>query len=155
MKKQFSVSITTLLLTTLASTSAFAKFPLPDSVYTVSQLNEAKTKAKSSGKPLAFVGTDKASQCALTTAASEDIFEALKDQSVIVYVEQGDVDNLPKIAGNALNSEEAGQHIPKTVVVSSDMGKVIDILPDVKQDKRAERIKVTLAKIANYMQEHQ
>lgn len=153
MKKNAQHTIAALLLTFLSSSSALAKFDLPDYVYPASQLKEAQEKAKSGKKPLAFVGTNKETTCPIATAASQEIFQGLKDSCIIVYVEQDDVDNLPKIAGKALESEEAGKYIPKTAVVSADASTLILILPDAQPEQRAMKIKEAQEKIAQYMAE--
>ncbi|MCW5205332.1 hypothetical protein VU08_00130 [Desulfobulbus sp. F5] len=153
MKKNAQHTIAALLLTFLSSSSALAKFDLPDYVYPASQLKEAQTKAKSGKKPLAFVGTNKETTCPIATAASQEIFQGLKDSCIIVYVEQDDVDNLPKIAEKALESEEAGKYIPKTAVVSADGSTLILILPDAQPEQRAMKIKEAQEKIAQYMAE--
>jgi hypothetical protein len=154
MKTHARNTIAALLLTFLSFSLALAKFDLPDYVYPASQLKEAQEKAKSSRKPIAFVGTDKETTCPIATAASQEIFQGLKDSCIIVYVEQDDVDNLPEIAGKALDSEEAGKYIPKTAVVSADASKLILVLPDAQPDHRAAKIKEAQEKITQYMQEN-
>ncbi|CAK8711626.1 MAG: hypothetical protein CDV28_12716 [Candidatus Electronema aureum] len=153
MKKNVQHTIAALLLTFLSFSSALAKFDIPDYVYPASQLKEAQEKAKSSRKPIAFVGTDKETTCPIATAASQEIFQGLKDSCIIVYVEQSDIDNLPDVAGKALDSEEAGKYIPKTAVVSADASTLILILPDAQPEQRAMKIKEAQGKIAQYMAE--
>lgn len=150
MKNHVASTLAALLLTFLSSSAVSAKFALPDYVYTASQLKEAQEKAKSSRQPLTFVGSNKNTTCPLTTAASEDVFAGLKDYSTVVYVEQGDLDSLPAPVSNALDSEDAGQHIPKTAVLNADMDKVIAILPYAEAEQRPERIKEAQEKIAAY-----
>ena len=156
-KHQTAIMAVILLLATLFfSDMASAKFVLPDYVHTLSHLAEAQEQARQSGRPLAFVCTNKESACILTTAASEDVFAGLKDHSVLVYVALNSVDSLPALAVKALNSAAAGQQLPKTAVISSDLRTLIDLLPDVEEPLlRAARIQETQEKIANYMQEQQ
>ncbi len=154
MKKQFAASVAALLLTALSCSSAWAKFELPDHVYPASQWKAAREQAKSGKKALAFVGTDKETTCPIATAASLDVFNGLKDSSIVVYVEQGDMDKLPKIANEALDSEAAGKYIPKTAVVSADLSKLILVLSDAEPAQRAEKIKAAQEKISGYLQEN-
>jgi len=154
MKIYAKSALAALLLAALSSSSAWAKFELPDHVYPASQWKTAQEKAKSGKKALAFVGTDKETTCPIATAASLDVFNGLKDSSLVVYVEQGDLDSLPKIAGEALDSKEAGSYIPKTAVVSADLNKLILILPDSEPAQRRENIKAAQEKISNYLQEN-
>lgn len=154
MKKTVQHALAALLLTFLSFSSALAKFDLPDYVYPASQLKEAQEKAKSSRKPIAFVGTDKETTCPIATAASQEIFQSLKDSCIIVYVEQGDIDKLPDVAGKALDSEAAGKYIPKTAVVNADASKLILVLPDAQPQQRAAKVKEAQEKITQYMQEN-
>jgi len=148
------LSITALLLTALSCSSAWAKFELPEHVYPASQWKTAQEQAKNGKKALAFVGTDKETTCPIATAASLDVFNGLKDSSAVVYVEQGDMDKLPKIASEALDSEAAGKYIPKTAVVSADLSKLILVLPDAEPTQRAEKIKAAQAEISSYLQKN-
>jgi hypothetical protein len=154
MKTNAKNTIAALLLTALSCSSAWAKFELPDHVYPAILWKIAQEQAKSGKKALAFVGTDKETTCPIATAASLEVFNGLKDSSAVVYVEQGELDSLPKIASEALNSEAAGKYIPKTVVVSADASKLILVFPDAPPEQRAEKIKEALGEIAKYMQEN-
>lgn len=154
MKQNARNTLATLLLTALSCSSAWAKFELPEHVYPASQWKTAQEQAKSGKKAVAFVGTDKETTCPIATAASLDVFNGLKDSSVIVYVEQGDLDNLPKIASEALDSEAAGKYIPKTAVVNADLSKLILVLSDAEPAQRAEKIKAAQAEISGYLQKN-
>jgi hypothetical protein len=154
--KRIRAILPALLLIVLLSSFASARFVLPDYVYSISQLKKAQEQAQQSGRPLAFVCTDKESVCVLTSAASEDIFAGLQDHSVLVYLELNSVDKLPDIAAAALKSAAAGRQLPKTAIISPDLSTLIDLLPDVEEPLlRSARIKETQEKIAKYMQEHQ
>jgi hypothetical protein len=156
MNKYLFIILAAVLTAAFLPPAASAKFSLPEYVHTISQLAEAQEQARQNGKVLAFVCTNKESSCALTSAASEEVFAGLKDHSVLVYVELNNVDNLPTLAAAALNSAAAGQQLPKTAVISSDLRTLIDLLPDLDEPLlRAARIKETQEKIANYMQEQQ
>ena len=103
---------------------------------------------------MAFVGTDKETTCPIATAASLEVFDGLKDSSVVVYVEQGDLASLPKIASEALDSEAAGKYIPKTAVVTADLSKLILVLSDAEPAQRTEKIKAAQEEINKYLQEN-
>jgi hypothetical protein len=154
MRKQFSASVAAMFLTALSCSSVWAKFELPDHVYPASQWKTAQDQAKSGKKALAFVGTDKETTCPIATAASLDVFNGLKDSSVLVYLEQDDLDVVPKIAADALDSEAAGKYIPKTAVVSADLSKLILVLPDAEPAQRAEKIKEAQEEISGYLQKN-
>jgi hypothetical protein len=154
MKTYVKNTLAALLLTALSYSSAWAKFELPDHVYPASQWKTAQDQAKSGKKALAFVGTDKETTCPIATAASLDVFNGLKDSSVLVYVEQSELDSLPKIASEALDSEAAGKYVPKTAVVSADLNKLILVLPDAEPAQRAEKIKAAQEEISSYLQKN-
>ncbi|WP_417914246.1 hypothetical protein [Candidatus Electronema sp. JM] len=154
MKIHAKNTLAALLLTALSCSSAWAKFELPSHVYPASQWKTAQEQAKSGKKALVFVGTDKETTCPIATAASLDIFNGLKDSSVLVYVEQSELDSLPKIASEALDSEAAGKLIPKTAVVSADLSKLILVLPDAEPAQRAEKIKAAQEEISSYLQKN-
>ncbi|WP_420207834.1 hypothetical protein [Candidatus Electronema sp. JC] len=154
MKQNARNTLAALLLTALSCSSAWAKFELPDHVYTAIQWKTAQEQAISSKKALAFVGTDKETTCPIATAASLDVFNGLKDSSVLVYLEQDDLDVVPKIAADALDSEAAGKYIPKTAVVSADLSKLILVLSDAEPAQRAEKIKAAEAEISSYLQKN-
>ena len=154
MKAHVKNTLAALLLTAFSYSFAWAKFELPDHVYPVSQWKTAQEQAKSGKKALAFVGTDKETTCPIATAASLDVFNGLKDSSVLVYVEQSELDSLPKIASEALDSEAAGKYIPKTAVVSADLNKLILVLSDAEPAQRAEKIKTAQNEISSYLQKN-
>jgi hypothetical protein len=152
MKKHVLCIVPALLFTLIFSTVALAKFDLPDFVYTVSQLKKAQETAKAHKKPLAFVGTDKESTCALTTAASKEVFQALKDSSIVVYVTFEDLDKIPQLATTALDSPAAGEYIPKTVVLDWNASKMVYMLPYFDSPQRQDRIQAMHKAISAFVQ---
>ena len=141
MKYFAAISIEVFLMIFFSFSSGMAEFAVPDYVYTVDRLQQAQDQAKNNKKQITFVGSDKNSTCPLTKAATEDIFQGLKEYSVIVYVEYSDLERLPDLVSDALNSSEAGQYIPKTVIVTQDIKEVISILPYAEAEERKELIK--------------
>ncbi|MCW5200435.1 hypothetical protein VU07_01275 [Desulfobulbus sp. F4] len=68
--------------------------------------------------------------------------------------EQSELDSLPKIAIEALDSEAAGKYIPKTAVISADLSKLILVLADAEPAQRAEKIKAAQEEISIYLQKN-
>jgi len=141
MKNFIRIGGAAVLMLFLALSPVQAKFDIPAHVYTVSQLKAAQEKAKNNKKPITFIHSVKATTCGLATAATEDVFQELKDYSVIVFVEPNDIETLPAVAKKALRSPESGRYIPQTVIVNSDMNQVIRILPYAGRSERKKLIK--------------
>ncbi|MBI5101370.1 MAG: hypothetical protein HZB33_06000 [Nitrospirae bacterium] len=118
---------------------------LPSYVYRIDQLGAAQGQAKTRKSPIAFLYTDEYTDCSLAIAASLDVLREFKDGIVIIYISSEDDDTwarLPRIVRNALNSDEAGRFIPKTVVVNSEINKVISIIPYMRSSgERAELLR--------------
>ena len=141
MKNCISIILTTALAILLTCSLAQAVFDIPEHVYTMSQLKKAQEKAKTDEKPLTFIGSNKETTCPLTTAASENIFQGLKDYSIIVYVEESDLNALPAIISTALDSSASGKYLPKTVIVNQSMDTVIHMLPYPNKEQGEKNIK--------------
>ncbi|MCK5233075.1 MAG: hypothetical protein KAR13_22570 [Desulfobulbaceae bacterium] len=142
MIKIIRINVILLILTFSISSQVQAGFKVPNYVYTASQLNSAQNKAIKNNQPITFIYSDKNTDCGLATAASKDIFQGLKNYSVIVYAERGkDWNKLPAIVKNGMNSPESGKYIPKTVIVNSSLNKIISIIPYAKKNKRKQLIK--------------
>jgi hypothetical protein len=62
-----------------------------------------------------------------------DVIQGLRDDSVIVYAtSKRDADawaKIPKIVRRAINSPQAGKYIPITVIVDSEIERLICIVP--------------------------
>jgi hypothetical protein len=140
MTKTAKISLLSLLILTSAS-FASAKFSIPNHVYSVAQLANALSIAKNSNKPLTFIYSDKNTDCSLATAASQDIFKNMQNQSIIIYAERNDWNSLPDIVKTGINAAESGNYIPKTVIVDSTLNRIICIIPYAEAKKRRQLIK--------------
>lgn len=120
----------------LSVSQALAGFEVEDSVFRIDKLQQAKEKAEAEGLPITFMYSNEHTNCGLCSSASANILDTLEHESVLVYVEHGDLDKLPKIARKAINSPEAKKYIPKTVVLDPEIEKVIAILPYAVGDKQ-------------------
>ncbi|MDD3814192.1 MAG: hypothetical protein PHZ02_06050 [Desulfocapsaceae bacterium] len=141
MRKFAKTTLILLALSCITVSFAQASFEIPNYVYTVSQLRTAQQNAIDSNKSITFVYANKNTDCSLGTAASIDLFNGLKDHSIIVYAERNDWNNLPPIVKSGINSPEAGKYIPITVIVNSNLDSVIRIIPYAKTKQRGELIK--------------
>lgn len=150
MMKTKRINLLLLLLILTTSSLSYASFSVPGFVYTVKQLSNAQNFAKNSNKPITFIYSDKNTDYGLATAASKDIFQNLKNISVIVYVERNDWNNLPDIVKNGMNSAESGGFIPKTVIVNSSLNQIICIIPYAATKERKHRINQAQNLISSY-----
>jgi hypothetical protein len=113
--------------------ATYAEFTLPYYVYRIDELEQAQEEARVSDSVIAFVYTNENTNCGLATAASLDVIQGLRDDSVIVYAtSKRDADawaKIPKIVRRAINSPQAGKYIPITVIVDSEIERLICIVP--------------------------
>ena len=150
MSKFLKINLILLLLTFSSSSLVLASFSIPSYVYKVSQLNSARSVAKKTNKPIAFVYSNKKTDCGLATAASKDLFKGLKNYSVVVYAERKDWNKLPHAVQNSINSPEAGKFIPKTIVVDSGCRNMICVIPYAKTKQRRQLIKQAQKILSRY-----
>lgn len=150
MTKSLQVGLVLLLFILSAPSSLLAKFSIPGYVYSVGQLSSARIVAESSNKPIAFVMSDKNTDCGLATAASKDLFQGLQNHSVVVYAEHKDWQSLPDVVKGGLNSAESGKFIPKTVVVDPRCKNIICIIPYAKTKQRQELIQQAQQLLSSY-----
>ena len=62
-----------------------------------------------------------------------DAFRELKDDMTLVHASSAQGwERIPRVVRKALNSKEAGQYIPVTVVVNSSVTRVIAVIPYVR-----------------------
>lgn len=116
----------------ITASPSYAGFSIPSHVYTVDQLEEAKETANATAKALAFVYTNKDTKCGLATSASLDAFKELQKETIIIYACSGNDQTwsqIPSLVKRAINSPQSGKYIPKTVIVDSEITKVIAIIP--------------------------
>jgi len=139
-----------LLIIFSTSSFVFAKFSIPSYVYTVDQLDSARSIAENSETPIAFVYTNKNTDCGLATAASKDLFQGLKKYCMVVYAEQKDWGKLPRVVQRSIELPESGQYIPKTIIVDSSCNKMICVIPYAKPAQRQQLIKQAQKLISNY-----
>ena len=142
----------------LAAVGAFAapglaSFTLPSLVYRMDQLGEAMEAAKEKEVPIAFVYTDESTDCGLCKSASLDIVEALKDRTVMIYVNSGDEQDwgkTPNLVRRAINSPQAGRYIPVAVLVDPDVRQVYGIVPYVRDvEQRRDYLRKVRSMIRN------
>ncbi len=118
-----------LLVLTFTASLASAAFNIPNHVYTIDQLRQAKEEARADDKQIVFLFSDEHTTCALCTRASINIMRRFERRAVIVYFGKKDWAKAPRIVTEAINSPEAGKFIPKTIVVDSGITEVVSIIP--------------------------
>lgn len=119
----------------LPASLVLAGFTLPPHVYTVSKLKQAKAAAQAQNRALLFIFSDKNTTCPLCRDASTDVINGFKNRAVIVYVANTEFGKLPGLVVKAFDSPEAGEYIPKTVIVDPYVQDVIAIIPYSRRDR--------------------
>lgn len=113
-----------LALLTLTAGSVFAEIKFPPNSFTIEELAEAQKSAEAKGRPIAFVYTNKNTNCGLCAGATATIIGNLKMSAVLVYLEsKGDA---PKQVATAL--EERGKFIPKVVVFDATLANNLGLV---------------------------
>ena len=138
----------------LSVTPSFAEFSIPHYVYGIDGIDQAKRMAIMYGHPIAFVYTNKDTSCGLAASASIDAFKELRKVATIIYAcsgkEQNDWIHIPKIVKQAINSPDSGRFIPKTIIVDSDLSKVILMIPyERSPEKRISLLKKAVEQLKN------
>ena len=129
--------LTILLLVSLCTISpaniCSAGLSLPGYVFHLEDVVEAQEEAKGWDQPIAFVYTDLDCGCSLAESASYDAFRELRSDMTIVYAcSKNEWSNLPAIVKKALKTSESGKYIPKTVIVDSQITRVLAIVPYIR-----------------------
>lgn len=143
---------TVIVISLLAfSVSAFAGFSLPQDAYRMHELKGALKEAKSDGWALTFLLSDENASCPFTINQSNHVIKELSDDSIIVYCNpsKGEVNQCPSIVLQGLQSKRAGRFLPTVVIVSSDLRRIIDIVPGgmVGDDQYLELLRAAKQKI--------
>jgi len=126
----------------LPGLAALAEFKMPNSVYRMARLEQAKTEAASKGRPITFVYTHEGTTCGHCANASLNIVDKLRSRSVMVYVDyKTEKDLLPDIVRAALRKPEAGRYVPKTVIVDAGITNVLAIVPYARGDEQDKLLK--------------
>lgn len=120
--------------TLLTASIAMAGFSLKSGVYRMSEMESAKAEARATGKPIAFLYSDENTTCPLCAGSSQYAMDALAESCLMVYADEKDWAKLPKKVRAAIRAPEAGKYIPTIIVMSSDLEKVIVIVPYVRGD---------------------
>jgi hypothetical protein len=127
--KRYNIVLMTLLVLTFSVSLSSAAFDIPNYVYRIDQLPQAKDKAKADKKQIVFLFSDEHTNCASSSIASTGIMQRFKNKSVIVYFGKEKWAKAPQIVREAINSPAAGIIIPITVVVDTSIKKVISVIP--------------------------
>lgn len=127
--KRFSMVFMVLLLLTCIVSLGWASFDIPGHVYRIGDLVQAQEEAKADGKPIVFLYSNEDTDCPLAAGASINIMRKFEQSAVTVYVCRDDWAEIPLIVKHAINSPASGEFIPKTVVVDSDIKRVVSIIP--------------------------
>ena len=109
--------LTSLLLAPLA----VAEIKFPRGSFDLAEIAQAKEQAVSSKKHIAYVYTDKDTNCGLCIAATEDYLKAVRSSAVIVYLNSKETkDFWSTLPANLREALTPGKFIPKMVVTSED-----------------------------------
>ena len=134
----------------LAASTVIAGFTLKSGVYSMNELDTAKSEALSAKKTVAFLYSDKTTFCTQCASASLQAMDTMIDSCVVVYINKSDATNLPEEVKNALRSPEAGKYIPTVVVMSYDLKKVIAIVPYARGEAYKKLLSEAKEKILSY-----
>jgi hypothetical protein len=127
--KRYNIVLVTLLILTFSVSLSSAAFDIPNYVYRIDQLQQAKDKAKADKKQIVFLFSDEHTNCPPSSRASIGIMQRFKNKSIIVYFGKEKWSKAPQIIREAINSPAAGIIIPITVVVDTNIKNVISVIP--------------------------
>lgn len=106
-----------LLLAPLAT----AEIKFPRGTFEYAQLSEAKEKAATSEKHIAYVYTDKNTTCGLCVSATDEFLKAMRTSAIIVHLNSKvSKDYWSALPGGVREALTKGKFIPKMVVTSAD-----------------------------------
>ena len=134
----------------LVASTVIAGFTLKSGVYSMNELDAAKSEALSGRKAVAFLYSDKNTFCTQCTSASLQAMDAMIDSCVVVYVDRSAAVKLPEEVKKALRSPKAGKYIPTIVVMSYDLKKVIAIVPYARGEAYKKLLFEAKEKISSY-----
>jgi hypothetical protein len=134
----------------LAASTVMAGFALRSGVYSMNDLEAAKSEALSGRKAVAFLYSDKTTFCTQCASASLQAMDTMIGSCVVVYINKADATKLPEEVKNALRSPEAGKYIPTVVVMSYDLKKVIAIVPYARGEAYKNLLSEAKEKILSY-----
>jgi len=128
-----TLSLLLIACSLFSATVGNAALSLPGHVYQMEDIDEAIDEAKGWAQPIAFVYTDLDCGCSLAESATYDAFRVLRSDMTIVYAcSKNEWSTLPAVVKKALKTAESGRYIPKTVIVSTDMTRVLAIVPYIR-----------------------
>jgi hypothetical protein len=128
-----------------------AGFDIPQGVYRLGQLDEAREHAQMYDRPITFIYSDKSTSCGLAAAATREMFRQLGEHTTVVYVDTGkDWGDIPAQVKKALNSPEAGKFIPKAVIIDQNLSEIILIIPYAEKEERPRLFRQAKEKLAAY-----
>lgn len=100
-----------------AAAGLCAEIRFPSTAFEQTEISAAQQKAASTGRPIAFVYTNKETTCGLCIGATEKIIEAFRSSAVIVYVKG--TDTLPENIRAVFASK--GKYIPKVALFDAKL----------------------------------
>lgn len=123
-----TIVISTALLFAL-SLSATAS-ALPRSVFSLTDIEQARAQAAKNKQPLVFVITDLDSNCGLCVSATADIFKSFRSVGTLVHIKNKglEISNAPEAVRKMYQDPAVGRTIPITLVTTADASKAIKIL---------------------------
>jgi hypothetical protein len=123
----------------LAVSVVNAKFSITE-MFTVEKFDGAKQAAESKNKPILFLYSEKDSKNTELTAVSQDIINAFKPSTVMVYVDatSNDMKGLPHNVRKAIG--EAGNIYPIAVIFDSKVKEVLFSLAYETNDLRRRKL---------------
>jgi hypothetical protein len=134
----------------LAASTVIAGFTLKGGVYSMNDLDAAKSEALSGRKAVAFLYSDKTTFCTQCASASLQAMDTMIDSCVVIYINKSDATKLPEEVKNALRSPKAGKYIPTIVVMSYDLKEVIAIVPYARGEAYKKLLSEAKEKILSY-----
>ncbi len=141
-------TIVTVCLCLLIAVGARADFRMPENVYRMDRVEEAKTAAKLNGRAITIIFTREKTSCSLCKTASLKAAATLGVKSVVVYANaDNEWSKLPAAAQNALNSPEAGRFVPKVIIIDPEMTRVFAIVPYADSEEYDRLLRDALKKL--------
>lgn len=121
---------------------------MPNSVYRMDHLEEAKSDARINTRAITIIFTHEKTSCGLCEAASLKAAATLSNKTVVVYADANtEWGKLPPAVQDALRTPEAGPFVPQVVILDLALTKVLAIVPYATSDRYDQLLQAALKKL--------
>ena len=109
-----------------------------DEVFWMDEFEEAIQIAQSEDCPVVFLFSSEGVRCPVAHRATENVINELKESNLIIFfdVKIDSFEELPKIVQKGFMSWRSGTYLPKAIITSPDLKRVIAIVPFVRSNQK-------------------